>query len=193
MSQGRAWHHWAIGGTNTGEGRYSFMFLPSFRGLIKTSGTSCACQEDGPAVLRDVNLGRLDGDAARAKVAASAAVATTSEASLNHVQVRSFRVLKYWNLPRINPQCPIHFSKVLCIVFQHQIYIFVTKTPTFHICFVVRPTGAKTCTWSISTRFCRRAPRSDRSLVICKKIIPKIRLPWSFSAWFQVNDNQHSC
>lgn len=71
------------------------MFLPSFRGLIKTSGTSCACQEDGPAVLRDVNLGRLDGDAARAQVAASAAVATTSEASLNHVQVRSFRVLKY--------------------------------------------------------------------------------------------------
>ena len=118
MSQGRAWHHWAIGGKNTGEGRYSFMFLPSFRGLIKTSGTSCACQEDGPAVLRDVNLGRLNGDAARAKVAASAAVATASEASLNHVQVRSFQALKYWNLPRINPQCPIHFSKVLCIVFS---------------------------------------------------------------------------
>lgn len=38
-------------------------------------------QEDGPAVLRDVNLGRLNGDAARAKVAASAAVATTSEAN----------------------------------------------------------------------------------------------------------------
>ena len=63
------------------------MFLPSLKDLIKPRGGSCACQEEGPAVLRDVNLGRLNEDAARATVASSAVVATTSEASLDHVQV----------------------------------------------------------------------------------------------------------
>jgi hypothetical protein len=194
MSQGRAWHHWAIGGTNTGEGRYSFMFLPSFRGLIKTSGTSCACQEDGPAVLRDVNLGRLNGDAARAKVAASAAVATTSEASLNHVQVRSFQALKYWNLLRINPQCPIHFSKVLVMhcIFNIK-YIFVTKTPTFHICFVCQANRGKDMYVKYIDSVLQKSAKIRSLIGDLQKIIPKIRLPWSFSAWFQVNDNQHSC
>lgn len=97
-----------------------------------------ACQDDGPANLGPVDLGKIDAMAARDRAAGSAAVAATSEAS--HVHVHAFSFLR-WIL-----------GLLWLIIF---LWPFTTG----------RPRGRRTSSWSMSILSLPSVQRSGLWLV----------------------------